>query len=271
VADGEFTAGINPAANIRSKAFFEGAIAAEWRNNVEGILRVGQLLNEAKDELDREVFGALKLPFVPRVSQMLRRIAAHPIISNAKHASSLPACWYTLYELTKVDNDILVAALADGRVHPGLQRKDIRSKILGLSPSGVTAAKPATDLVMLMTAAAVADMTAAFADLGLDWFLHRMPADWRSDMEARVVKLRASQNHKCEPAPKITTIVRKALSLIATADMPDTSAAAATANKNEAVAALQQVVAALACRGFDVNDLVLSTKVAATKSRSRAA
>ena len=59
--DSEPPTEINPApsANIRSKAFFEAHIAAEWRKNVEGILRVGHLLNQAKDELDHGVFGAL--------------------------------------------------------------------------------------------------------------------------------------------------------------------------------------------------------------------
>jgi hypothetical protein len=202
-----------PEINARSKASFEAEIAAQWRRNVGGILRVGELLNGAELELDSDVFAALKLPFGPRTSQMLRRVAAHPIISKTKHASLLPACWSTLYELTKVDDNVLVAALADGRIHPGLQRKDIRSKILGLPPSGVK-----------------------------------------------------------HPAPKITDIVRKALSLVATADRPETSPATAAANKNEAITALRCAIAVLACSGLDVNDLVLSTKGAAkTKSRSRAA
>jgi hypothetical protein len=273
--DSEPPTEINPAPSaVRSKAFFEGAIAAEWRQNVEGILRVGRLLIEAKDELDRDIFGALKLPFCLRVSQMLCRIAAHPIIANANHGSSLPACWRTLYELTKVDDDILVAALADGRIHPGLQRKDIRGEILGLPPSGVKGAKPAPDLATVLAAATVADMTAALADLGIDWFLQRMPPDWRAEMEARVTTLRARQNRKDdngEPDPRITAIIRKALSLVRTADLSGTSAAMTAANRNEAITALERVVTALACSGRDINDLVLSTKVMATKSRRRAA
>jgi hypothetical protein len=259
----------------RNKAFFEGAIAAEWRQNVEGILRVGQLLHQAKDELDPDVFGALKLPFVPRVSQMLRRIAAHPIIANANHGSSLPACWRTLYELTKVDNNILVVALADGRIHPGLARKDIRSEILGLPPSGAKGSKPATDLATVLAGASATDATAALAGLGMDWFLQRMPVDWRAEMQARVDRLHASQDrntHKAEPAGKLTPFLRKAVSLIATADLPETSPATATANKNEAIAALRCAIAVLVCKGLDVNDLVVSTKGAAkTKPRARAA
>jgi hypothetical protein len=38
--------------------------------------------------------------------------------------NSLPPCYSTLYLLSQIDTKILLAALADGRVHPGMQRKD---------------------------------------------------------------------------------------------------------------------------------------------------
>jgi hypothetical protein len=121
--------------NARSKSFFEGAIAAEWRKNVASIIQTGKLLNQAKDELDRDVFAALMVPFEPRVSQMLRRIAAHPVLSNPANFSSLPPCWRTLYELTKLSDALLRAALADGRIHPSLKQKEVRG-LRGLPPAG---------------------------------------------------------------------------------------------------------------------------------------
>jgi len=123
-----------PGANARTKSHFEAAIANSWRSSVAGIMLTGDLLNQAEDELDPEVFRALKLPFGQRATQMLRRLADHPIVSSHANHGSLPPCWRTLYELTKVPDDLLQSALADGRIHPELQRKDIRGQILGLPP-----------------------------------------------------------------------------------------------------------------------------------------
>jgi hypothetical protein len=53
-------------------------------------------------------------------------IAQHPILANRTHGSVLPPSWRTLYELTKVPDSELQRALEDGRVHPGLERRDVR-------------------------------------------------------------------------------------------------------------------------------------------------
>jgi hypothetical protein len=119
-------------ANARSKQYFENEIPQAWQRQVRAIIATGHLLNQAADELDRDDFAALKLPFTVRTAQMLRRIAGHPILS-ANHGS-LPACWRTLYELTKLPDDLLRVALRDGRIHPKLQRKDIRTEVQLLQP-----------------------------------------------------------------------------------------------------------------------------------------
>jgi hypothetical protein len=56
------------------------------------------------------------LQMSPRTAQRLMEIARHRIISNATHGSHLPPSWRTLYELTKVDDTVLKAAIKDGRV-----------------------------------------------------------------------------------------------------------------------------------------------------------
>jgi hypothetical protein len=193
-------------ANVRSKRFFEEAIAAEWRKNVDGIIKTGKFLLDAKEELDRDVFGALKLPFDLRVSQMLRRIASHPVISDAKHASRLPACWRTLYELTRIDDDLLRAALADGRIHPALQRKDIRGKILGLpprekkEPPEPPAPEPPAPLPPLA-------LRKQLEDYGLTRFRQEiLPPDWRTPLMdtalalATPEQLIAMLERKCAPS-----------------------------------------------------------------------
>jgi hypothetical protein len=195
---------------------FATAITKAWRKSTEAVIETGGLLLEAKGNLahgDFQMMVQRELPFSARTAQRLMAIAAHPVLSNATHVSLLPPCWGTLYALTEVADATLEAALADGRLHAGLARNDIRTEILRLPPSGVK-----------------------------------------------------------HPAPKIADIMRKALSLVATADLPETSPATAAANKNEAITALRCAIAVLACKGLDANDLVVTTKGAAkTKSCSRRA
>jgi hypothetical protein len=58
-------------------------------------------------------------------AERLMKIAAHPVLSKSAHVPILPAAWGTLYELTKVPEERLVSALADGRVSPGMEREDV--------------------------------------------------------------------------------------------------------------------------------------------------
>jgi hypothetical protein len=117
--------------NIRGKVFFEEAIAAAWRETAVGILRVGRLLREAKDELDPKDFKALELPFGLRTRQRLMAIAGNIIL--ATHASRLPPSWMTLYVLSRIPDQRLLELLKTGAIHPGLERKDVAA-LLGRDP-----------------------------------------------------------------------------------------------------------------------------------------
>ena len=119
--------------NLHGKAYFENAIASEWKKSVAAIIRTGRLLNEAKAELQDNDFTGLKVPFSRRVSQMLRRIAGNVVLSDPANTCSLPASWRILYELTKLADNILRACIADGRIHPAITMKDVR-RLRGLPP-----------------------------------------------------------------------------------------------------------------------------------------
>src|SRR5262249_20411809 len=112
--------------NLHGKAYFENAIASEWRKSATAIIRTCRLLNEAKDELQDNDFTGLKVPFSRRVSQMLRRIGGNVILLDPANTCSLPPSWRILYELTKLADDILRACIADGRIHPAITMKDVR-------------------------------------------------------------------------------------------------------------------------------------------------
>jgi hypothetical protein len=114
-------------------------------------------------------------------------------------------------------------------------------------------------------------VTAALADLGMGWFLPRMPVDWHAEMAQRAENLRSGQN--AVPAINLTNILRKALSHVVSTSGMSASDAATAANEREAIAALRGAVAVLNGMGCGINDVTLRTTVAtaATKARARAA
>jgi hypothetical protein len=130
--------------NIRSKTYFEATIAGEWKKSVAAIVRIGQLLNEAHDELNQTDYDDLKLPCSPHTAFALRRIARHPVFRDPVSHGSLPPSWRTLDMLITVASPELIrAAIADGRINPDLERKNIR-QALGLPPKP-TASKRKTN------------------------------------------------------------------------------------------------------------------------------
>src|SRR5437868_257594 len=105
---------------------YAAEIARAWGEGVACFVKAGQTLVEAKEQLPYGEFGRMvsaMLPFSWRTANRLMAIAHHQILSNSTHASNLPPSWATLYDLTRIPLPILEAALADGRIHPGMERK----------------------------------------------------------------------------------------------------------------------------------------------------
>jgi N6-adenosine-specific RNA methylase IME4 len=104
--------------------FWEERISAAWRETIEGIFRVGDLLIEAKaDPVCR--FDDMELPFERNTTQRLMLVAQTQWLRNGAHAPRLPASWMTLYELTKLDDDELDARLKAGDITPELERPTV--------------------------------------------------------------------------------------------------------------------------------------------------
>lgn len=98
-----------------------------WRSSVEGIIRTGCLLLEAKAVLVHGEFGAMcsrELPFSESTAQRLMAIARDPRISNPAHVQLLPASWGTLYELTKLTDEEFESAVAQHVISPDMLRAD---------------------------------------------------------------------------------------------------------------------------------------------------
>jgi Protein of unknown function (DUF3102) len=154
--------------NKRDWKWHRDRIAAAWGKQVESIIETGQYLIEAKEELGHGSFQAMvqkELPFVHRTAQMLMKIARNTTLSNARHASLLPPSWMTLNELTKLPNDLLIARLKDGSIHPKLERKDVRA----MRPDIQDKPKPATreELIAAIQKDPLANQRDAAAELGV--------------------------------------------------------------------------------------------------------
>ena len=96
-----------------------------WRSSVEGIIRTGRLLIEAKADLPHGAFGAMcsrDLPFSDSTAQRLMAIARDNRLSNPAHVQLLPASWGTLYELTKLSDDEFETAIEQKVIRPDMLR-----------------------------------------------------------------------------------------------------------------------------------------------------
>jgi hypothetical protein len=107
-------------------------ITAAWRESVQGIIGVGDLLVEAREDLKpfRGEWSRLigdngqqsKLPFSAGTAKRLIAIAEDPRIRS--HVNVLPAAWGTLYELSTLTDLQFEHGLANGLVRPEMERAD---------------------------------------------------------------------------------------------------------------------------------------------------
>jgi Protein of unknown function (DUF3102) len=101
-------------------------ITACQRKSVESIIECGRLLIEAKDELKHGEFLKMienNLPFKRSTAQALMRIASDGGITKNQHVGCLPAHWSTLIILAQLPDAAFEARIADGTIHPGLERR----------------------------------------------------------------------------------------------------------------------------------------------------
>lgn len=109
-------------------------INAEWRKSVDGILNAGRQLIAAKEACDHGEFLRLfkgtdnavsdPVPFGIHTADRLMAIAAKPAIADCAHAHTLPQSWCTLYELTKLDDEQIVAGIKAGEITPSMTRAE---------------------------------------------------------------------------------------------------------------------------------------------------
>jgi hypothetical protein len=120
---------MSPKHIARTSAQWAAAITRAWNKAVQSILETGRLLIEAKDKLEYGDFGAMadNLPFGRRTAERLIAIASNSILADATHGSQLPPSWRTLYELSTLPDETLLARLEDGSIRPDLERSSIKA------------------------------------------------------------------------------------------------------------------------------------------------
>jgi len=199
-------------ANSRSQSYWSSAIRDSWQKSTAGIIETGALLIQASEQLQRDVFAAMKLPFGIRTRQMLMRIAAHPILAN--HGSRLPPCWRTLYELCKLPNEILQAKIEDGTVNPDMERRHVMALLNALlNKQPKTQAPPKPDLLMAWASANAADRKALFARICLEELLGLIPPAMRALLIERLERHQATAANSSTPlAVSLSRLLKVALS-----------------------------------------------------------
>jgi hypothetical protein len=126
--------------NARTWKDFVALINTSWRKSAGDFIACGRHLIAARDELACDAFNVMvksKLDFEASVARKLLCIAANETL--CAHVHRLPPCWSTIYELSQLSESVLKAAFADGRIHPGMMRKDA----ITLKPAKKTTAKSA--------------------------------------------------------------------------------------------------------------------------------
>ena len=139
----KYPVAVRPAATLDlvSADDFADAISARWQESVLAIIDVGKLLLGAKHTLPHGEFGPMiegdKVPFGWNAANRLMAIAGHSLLSNCEHVHNLPSSWGTLYQLTKAPDEVLGGWLADGTIHPEIQRHEVKRLLREARRGGV--------------------------------------------------------------------------------------------------------------------------------------
>jgi len=143
--------------------------------SVAAIVRVGKALIQAKAECSHGEWGELTgrttgkpmLPFSHRTARRLKAIADNGALSNGAHGPHLPASWRTLAVLASLDPDDIDAAIADGSIHPEMQRKHAEALVQSIKHSEQTAAQAKQTPEPAAPSSAMDDETRQAIDEGL--------------------------------------------------------------------------------------------------------
>ena len=125
--------------NARCRRALTARFRTAWKTAVAGIIEAGRVLLDGKEQLAHGEFTDWvehDLKLGERKAQMLMLIARHPILSNPKHATVLPASWFTLYQLTYLcrpgqNPQRMLDLIRSGKIHPFMTREEASALLPG--------------------------------------------------------------------------------------------------------------------------------------------
>jgi hypothetical protein len=110
---------------------FQFGIVASWRKVASSIMETGRLLLQAEEQLDRAGFSTIRKHLVENgimsetVISKLLKIARNTVLSAPDNVLLLPGSYATLYVLAGKDPVEVQSALAEGKITPLTQLKDV--------------------------------------------------------------------------------------------------------------------------------------------------
>ena len=110
---------------------FQFGIVASWRKVASSIMETSRLLLQAEEQLDRAGFSTIRKHLVENgimsetVISKLLKIARNTVLSAPDNVPLLPGSYATLYVLAGKDPVEVQSALAEGKITPLTQLKDV--------------------------------------------------------------------------------------------------------------------------------------------------
>ncbi len=115
-------------------------IKAARRATVASIFKVGDLLKEAKALVPNGQWLRYireHLEYKEATVRRLIAIASDKRLRQESHATALPICWYTLWELTSLTDEQFNRALSGGDINPNMLRVDVE-RLKGMWVAGAS-------------------------------------------------------------------------------------------------------------------------------------
>lgn len=113
-------------------------IRDRWQDSAQAIIDVGRDLIRLREGAAHGSWQYLfspqnphRLPFGDSTARKLMQAVRNPLLGNRDHGPVLPPSWRTIHELSKVPEPDLRRAFEEGRIHPEMERKDVKALIYG--------------------------------------------------------------------------------------------------------------------------------------------
>jgi hypothetical protein len=107
------------------RAHYATCIRDEAQRTAESIIRIGELLSEAKGALETDEWLAMvetDIGLRRSAAYSLMRIATTPALRASTSGGRLPASWRTLAELSRLDDDEITTGIEAGEITPTTTR-----------------------------------------------------------------------------------------------------------------------------------------------------